>query len=85
MTQVWFALSRLYSGYREAARVWAWSLGLTVGDSRLWQRVPTVNVLESTLEWTKGEVIGSHAPCFSMDSASGMSLLELWPLAGIAG
>jgi hypothetical protein len=33
-----------------------------------------VNVL-STLEWTKGEVIvnsgiGSHTPCFSLDSAS---------------
>ncbi len=34
-----------------------------------------VNVLESTLEGTYGEVIfnsgiGSHTPCFSLDSAS---------------
>ncbi len=37
--------------------------------------LPTVNVLESTLEWTYGEVrvnsgIGFHTPCFSLDSAS---------------
>jgi hypothetical protein len=37
--------------------------------------LPMVNMLESTLEWTKGEVIvssgrGSHTPCFSLDSAS---------------
>jgi hypothetical protein len=35
-----------------------------------------VNVLESTLDWTQGEVIiisgiGSHTPCFSLDSALG--------------
>jgi hypothetical protein len=34
-----------------------------------------VNVLESTLEWKKGEFIvnsgiGSHTPCFSFDAAS---------------
>jgi hypothetical protein len=34
-----------------------------------------VKVLESTLEWTYGEVIvnygiGSHTPCFSLDLAS---------------
>jgi hypothetical protein len=34
-----------------------------------------VNVLESTLKWTLGEVIvnsgtGSHTPCFNLDSAS---------------
>ncbi len=39
--------------------------------------LPMVNVLESTPEWTKGEVIvssgrGSHTPCFSLDSASAM-------------
>ncbi len=38
-----------------------------------------VIVLESTLEWTLGEVIvnsgiGSHIPCFSLDSASGLFL-----------
>jgi hypothetical protein len=37
--------------------------------------MPMVNVLESTLKWTKGEVIvnsgiGSHTPCFSLDSAA---------------
>jgi hypothetical protein len=37
--------------------------------------LPMVNVLESTLEWTQGEVIvnsdiGSHALCLSLDSAS---------------
>jgi hypothetical protein len=34
-----------------------------------------LHVLESTLEWTYGEVIdnsgiGSHSPCFNLDSAS---------------
>jgi hypothetical protein len=45
-----------------------------------------VNVLESTLEWTEGEVIvnsgiGSHTPCFSLDSASG-SYISLVLLRG---
>jgi hypothetical protein len=40
----------------------------------LWSTLGLVNVLESTLEWTKGDVIvnsgiGSHTPCFSLDSA----------------
>jgi hypothetical protein len=56
---------------------------LTGGYSRLWHRVkvdsdiglPMVLLLESTLEWTYGEVIvnsctGSHTPSFSLDSAS---------------
>jgi hypothetical protein len=40
-----------------------------------------VNVLESTLEWTLGELIidtgihRSHTPCFSLDSASGFNIL----------
>ncbi len=54
------------------------------GWSRPWHRVkvdsdiglPMLHVLESTLESTYGEVIaisgiGSHTPCFSLDSASG--------------
>jgi hypothetical protein len=37
--------------------------------------LPMVNELESTLEWIYGEVIvnsgiGSHTPCFSLNSAS---------------
>jgi hypothetical protein len=39
-----------------------------------------VNVLESTLESTSGEIIvssgvGSHTPCFSLNSASNLSFL----------
>jgi hypothetical protein len=42
-----------------------------------------VNVLESTLEWTQGEVtlrsgIGSNTPCFSLDSASGCTV-QIFP------
>jgi hypothetical protein len=41
--------------------------------------LPTGNVFESTLEWTYGEVIvnsgiGSHTPCFSLDSAPDVCL-----------
>ncbi len=49
-----------------------------------------VNVLESTLEWTKGEVIvsvdmgshDSHTPCFSLDSASAGPVMEKSSSAG---
>jgi hypothetical protein len=44
--------------------------------------LPMVNALELTLEWTKGEVIvssgiGSHTPCFSLDSASVQEGMDL--------
>jgi hypothetical protein len=43
--------------------------------------LPMVNVLESTLESAKGEVIvssgiGPPTPCFSLDSASGRYSLQ---------
>jgi hypothetical protein len=93
LTKVWFGLSRPLRIQAGGTSLRPNSKSLPGGESRLWHRVKvdsgiglsTVNVLESTLEWTKGEVIvnsgiGSHEPCFSLDSASGMSLLELWPL-----
>jgi hypothetical protein len=44
--------------------------------------LPVVNVLESTHEWTQGEVIvnsgiGFQRPCFSLDSASGSPVFKV--------
>ncbi len=83
----------------EALLLYSWSFYVekraTSGQIQSpWQRnkvdsgigLPMVNVLESTLEWTSGEVIGnsgigSHTPCFSLDSASDLeSEHGVWPI-----